>query len=150
KSVSTLRHRGASRGDLAWQATRQDNEALPAAMGRDESPMACLARLDCAAIQGIGQRSLDRLHTLDGSALRAVDKMPDNYIYLGWLTAPSPDARIIHCRRDPRDIAISCWMTNFRQIRWANDPDHITSRFAEYRRLMDHWRAVLPVPLLEV
>ena len=41
-------------------------------------------------------------------------------------------------------------MTNFRHIRWANDPEHIASRFAAYRRLMDHWRRALPVPLLEV
>jgi hypothetical protein len=61
-----------------------------------------------------------------------------------------PQAKFIHCRRDLRDVAVSCWMTNFRHIRWANDPDHIASRFREYRRLMDHWRRVLPVPLLEV
>ncbi len=129
---------------------RDHFEALPAAMGRDEPAMACLARLDSAAIQHVGQRYLDRLHALNGTALRVVDKMPDNYIYLGWLAALFPEARFIHCRRDLRDIAVSCWMTNFRQIRWANDPDHIASRFAEYRRLMDHWRTVLPVPLLEV
>ena len=41
-------------------------------------------------------------------------------------------------------------MTDFRTIRWANDPGHIASRFHEYRRLMDHWRAVLPVVVHEV
>ena len=41
-------------------------------------------------------------------------------------------------------------MTNFRHIRWANAPEHIAARFEEYRRLMGHWRRVLPVPLLEV
>jgi hypothetical protein len=38
-------------------------------------------------------------------------------------------------------------MTDFRTIRWANDPGHIASRFQEYHRLMDHWRAVLPVTI---
>jgi hypothetical protein len=38
-------------------------------------------------------------------------------------------------------------MTDFRSIRWANDPAHIASRFTQYRRLMDHWQAVLPVPI---
>ena len=61
-----------------------------------------------------------------------------------------PKAKFIHCRRDLRDIAVSCWMTNFRHIRWANDPEHIATRFHEYRRLMEHWRQVLPVPVLEV
>ena len=41
-------------------------------------------------------------------------------------------------------------MTHFGAIRWANDPQHIASRFRDYRRIMEHWRAVLPVPLLEI
>ena len=40
-----------------------------------------------------------------------------------------PRATFIHCRRDLRDVAVSCWMTDFRSIRWANDPEHIASRF---------------------
>ena len=40
-------------------------------------------------------------------------------------------------------------MTDFRSIRWANDPN-IAARFRQYRRLMDHWERVLPVPIHEV
>jgi hypothetical protein len=76
--------------------------------------------------------------------------MPDNYLYLGLIAVLFPRARLIHCRRDVRDVAISCWMTSFRHIRWACDPEHIASRFRDYQRLMEHWRQVLPVPLLEV
>src|SRR5262249_40465943 len=35
-------------------------------------------------------------------------------------------------------------------IPWANDPQHIASRFAAYQTIMDHWRKILPVPMLEV
>lgn len=129
---------------------REDFESLPAVMNRSDSEMACLASVDRAALDAVGQRHLDRLHALNAAAPRVVDKMPDNYMYLGLLSALFPRARFIHCRRDLRDVAVSCWMTNFRQIRWANDLDHITSRFHEYRRLMDHWQATLPVPLLHV
>ena len=76
--------------------------------------------------------------------------MPDNYMYLGLLAAVFPRATFIHCRRDLRDIAVSCWMTDFRSIRWANDLEHIASRFQQYRRLMDHWQAVLPAPIHDV
>ena len=41
-------------------------------------------------------------------------------------------------------------MTNFVQVRWACDQNHIASYIALYRRVMDHWRRVLPVPVLEV
>ena len=116
----------------------------------EDSEMACLARLDRDAIQTVGQRHLDRLHALNSTAVRVVDKMPDNYMYVGMLAALFPRARFIHCRRDLRDVAVSCWMTNFRQIRWANDLDHIASRFHEYQRLIEHWKTTLPVPLLPI
>ena len=76
--------------------------------------------------------------------------MPDNYLFLGLLASLFPRAKFIHCRRDLRDVAVSCWMTHFREVRWANDQQHIASRFHEYQRMMEHWRKVLPVPLLEV
>ncbi len=136
---------------------------------RSESSMQCIPRLDAAAIRRLAQQHLDRLAALavgnvlhgvpnlsrngtesvpyNGGALRIVDKMPDNYLYLGLLAAMFPRAVFLHCRRDLRDVAVSCWMTDFRSIRWANDPAHIASRFCQYRRLMDHWRAVLPVEI---
>src|ERR1700689_5464174 len=76
--------------------------------------------------------------------------MPDNYMYAGMLAVLFPQAVLIHCRRDLRDVAVSCWMTDFRSIRWANDPKHIASRFGQYRRLMEHWRAVLPAQIHEI
>jgi len=85
-----------------------------------------------------------------GSIERIVDKMPDNYLYLGLLALLFPKATFVHVRRDPRDVAVSCWMTNFRSIRWANDPEHLAGRIHDYRRLMSHWQAVLPVPVHEV
>jgi hypothetical protein len=41
-------------------------------------------------------------------------------------------------------------MTHLREVRWANDPRHIAARFRDYGRLMEHWRAVLPAPVLDV
>jgi tetratricopeptide (TPR) repeat protein len=93
---------------------------------------------------------LERLRTLDGSALRIVDKMPDNYLFLGALAVLFPRAKFIHCRRDLRDVAVSCWMTNFPEIRWTSDRRHMAARFQQYRRIMSHWRNVLPAPMLEV
>ena len=66
------------------------------------------------------------------------------------LAALFPRARFIHCRRDLRDVALSCWITPFGEVRWANDQDDIVSRFRIYRQIMDHWRQVLPVPIMEV
>ncbi len=112
--------------------------------------MAYLTRLDSEAIPTVAQRHLGRLRALNPTAQRITDKMPENYLLLGLLAVLFPKAKFIHCRRDVRDVAVSCWMTDFRRTRWTNDPDHIASRFHEYERLMDHWRSTLPVPLLHI
>jgi tetratricopeptide (TPR) repeat protein len=124
--------------------------ALPRVLSTDAESLACLGRLDGASAGRIAQDYLQRLARLDAEAPRLVDKMPDNYLYLGLLATLFPRARLIHCRRDLRDVAVSCWMTNFKQIHWSFDPEHIAARFRDYRRLMEHWRQMLPVPLLEV
>jgi tetratricopeptide (TPR) repeat protein len=109
-----------------------------------------LSRLDAARIQHLAAKHLDALRSLNESALRVVDKMPDNYLYLGLLAVLFSKAKFIHCRRDLRDVAVSCWMTNFRHVRWASDTEDIARRFHDYQRLMVHWRRVLPARLLEV
>jgi tetratricopeptide (TPR) repeat protein len=106
--------------------------------------------IDADQVRQLASRHLENLNALNTSAARVTDKMPDNYLYLGFLTLFFPRARFLHCRRDPRDIAVSCWITQFRQIPWANDFEHLASRFAQYRRVMEHWRRVLPVPVLDV
>jgi hypothetical protein len=109
-----------------------------------------LRQLDRQTARRLASGHLEALRALNHAALRIVDKMPENYLYLGALASLFPRAKLIHCRRDLRDVAVSCWMTNFREVRWANDQQHIASRFHEYQRIMAHWRKVLPVPLLEV
>ena len=81
---------------------------------------------------------------------RVVDKMPEAYLDLGLLAALFPQARFIHCQRDVRDVALSCWLIQFAEINWANEMGFIASRIHDYRRLMEHWRRVLPVRIVEV
>ena len=129
---------------------RRSFESIPATLERSEWPIHCLPHLDAAAVRRLAEQHLQWLDGYDGKAERIVDKMPDNYMYLGLMAAMFPNAVLIHCCRDLRDVAVSCWMTNFRSIPWANDPDHLATRFAQYRRVMDHWRAVLPIAIHEV
>ena len=118
--------------------------------GQSADFSAGLRELNRPTAQRLASRHLERLRALSRTALRIVDKMPDNYFYLGLLASLFPRAKFIHCRRDLRDVAVSCWMTHFRDIRWANDQEQIASRFHKYQRMMEHWRKVLPAPLLEV
>ncbi|RYF31185.1 MAG: sulfotransferase family protein, partial [Comamonadaceae bacterium] len=51
-------------------------------------------------------------HAPEGSS-RLVDKAPLNFLHLGLIAELFPRARVIWCRRDPRDIAISIYGENF-------------------------------------
>lgn len=129
---------------------RLDFEALPGVPEGDARSLEALERLDPGTARRVAGRHLGQLEALNAAAPRVVDKLPDNYLYLGLLAVLFPRARFVHCRRDLRDVAVSCWMTDFKDIPWANDFDHIASRFRAYERLTDHWRQVLPVPVLDV
>jgi tetratricopeptide (TPR) repeat protein len=130
---------------------RQLFESIPSLMGRSARPLHCIPDLDGPAIRGLAEAHLRELRNLAGAQpARATDKMPDNYLYLGLLATLFPKATFIHCRRDFRDVALSCWMTDFRSLFWANDPTHIGTRFQQYLRIMDHWQSVLGVTIHEV
>ena len=123
---------------------------LPKAVGRNATPFECLPHLDRRVTRRLAAQVLKRLQAFDPGALRIVDKLPANYLYLGLIGVLFPRAKVIHCRRDLRDVALSCWTTNFTLIRWACDPDRIAARFEDHRRLMDHWSKAPPTPFLEV
>ncbi|RKZ64711.1 MAG: hypothetical protein DRQ44_09040 [Gammaproteobacteria bacterium] len=113
-----------------------------------------ISKLTADEIQSISNHYLEKLQTLSEKAgktqaLRIVDKMPDNYSMLGWILTLFPKAKIIHLQRDPADVALSCWMTQFGSIRWACHKEHLTHRIQQYQRIMQHWREVIPDRFIE-
>ena len=65
--------------------------------------------------EGAARRYLERLDALaPATAVRVVDKMPDNIRLLGLIAVLWPSARVIVCSRDLRDIAVSCRQTGLR------------------------------------
>jgi len=124
---------------------RRSFDKMPAVVNPGEAPLDCVAGLDEYALMRLAGEHLAKLNTLDlGRFDRIVDKMPDNYLDVGLLAAMFPNAVFIRCLRDLRDVAVSNWMSDFRSVRWANDPVHIGSRFRRFRDLMGHWDRVCP------
>ena len=83
--------------------------------------------------------------------LRITDKSPFNFFQLAFAALLFPQARVIHCRRDARDNALSIWLENF------NHDQHYATDFADlahlrgaYERLMTHWQSALPLKMLTV
>ena len=107
--------------------------------------------LDANSLGRMAARYLDKLTTISAPALRVTDKMPFNFMHLGLISAICPDARIIHCRREPLDTCVSCHFTTFNEhLQFASDLDALGRYYLDYHRLMEHWRAVLTIPMLDV
>ncbi len=94
---------------------------------------------------------LERLAGNDADARRIVDKTPFHFRDLGLIRRLFPKARIVHCMRDPMDTGLSCYMQNFvEDYPWSCDLAHIGYFINAYRRLMAHWRTVMPGEIIEI
>ncbi len=84
-------------------------------------------------------------------ARRITDKLPSNFMHLGLIELLFPDARVIHCRRNPIDTCLSCYMQDFAgNFPWTHDLESIAAFHKSYRRVMDHWRGVISIPILDI
>jgi predicted O-linked N-acetylglucosamine transferase (SPINDLY family)/tetratricopeptide (TPR) repeat protein len=91
------------------------------------------------------------LHKLAPGARYVADKMPGNALHLGFIATLLPRARIIVCERDPRDIGLSIFQFRFFGYHpYAHDLADLGWYIGQHRKLMDHWHAVLPLPILSV
>lgn len=119
------------RGELNWIA------AMARQLGPDPSP----SMLDSAAEFFLAQLRQD-----DAPPRYIIDKNPLNFRHLGLISAMLPNARIIHCRRDLRDTALSLWSQHFAHadLAWAYDFDDIVIYMRGYDTLMAHWQSKLP------
>lgn len=103
------------------------------------------------ATQQQAQRYLATLEQLaPASAIRVIDKLPVNFMHLGMIATLFPAARVIHCRRDPLDVGLSCFIERFDLSHdFTTDLTSFGHYFLQYERLMQHWRRVLPLALYE-
>ena len=62
-----------------------------------------------------------------------------------------PDAKILHCRRNPLDTCLSIYFQNFGVMQpYSSNLKNIASVYLEYDRLMRHWTDVLNIQVYEV
>ena len=85
-------------------------------------------------------------------SIRVVNKALGNNKLVGLLACLFPRTRIIHANRDPRDIALSCYMGGFNdQLHpWTTKLDWALSACEQSQRMMEHWKSVLCIPILDV
>ncbi|QDU65921.1 tetratricopeptide repeat-containing sulfotransferase family protein [Engelhardtia mirabilis] len=113
-------------------------------------PLGC-ERLERGHWAGMAHRYVE----LVGSAARGqrtLDVSAGNGLYLGLVASCLPDARVIHVRRDRRDAALEDLLMHrgVVDLSWSGSLAEIVEHEGDAARLMEHWRKVLSLPLLEV
>jgi tetratricopeptide (TPR) repeat protein len=124
----------------------------PKMLGLEQPFPACIPGLDAEQIGRLAGSFLERLRTYAPDAERIVDKSLENHELLGFIRVLYPHAHLIHARRHPLDTCLSCFQHDLLPglHPYATDLRHLGLYYREYARLMDHWREVLDVPILDV
>ncbi|HEX3422366.1 MAG TPA: sulfotransferase [Sphingomicrobium sp.] len=87
---------------------------------------------------------------LDGK-LVVTDKRPDNFLHIGLIKKLFPSARILHTRRYWPDNLLSLYFLHLDPaMSYALDLDDAAHWYRQYRRLMEHWRALYPGDIFDV
>jgi tetratricopeptide (TPR) repeat protein len=94
---------------------------------------------------------LSRIQSISSDALRVVDKMPENFLYLGAISLIFPKAHVIHCRRNPIDTCLSNYFQRFHYgHQYSYSLKSLADYYRQYQRLMRHWREVVKIEILDV
>jgi len=97
---------------------------------------------------------LEMLRGYHSDAKYIIDKLPHNFEHIGLIRLLFPKAPIIHVLREPRDVAISNYFTDYQAkyggMGFAYDLKDIGKQLVDYRSLMQHWNSLPFHPILTV
>ncbi len=130
-------------------------EALGAGGARTTSGDAvypeCLPDLPEPVLAGFAASYRKESQALAAGAAVVTDKAPLNFRHLGLIALLFPEARIVHCRRDPLDTCLSCFFQNFaRGQAYSFDLAELGRFYQDYRKMMAAWAEVLPIEILDL
>mgnify|MGYP001361687148 CR=1 FL=1 len=87
-----------------------------------------------------------KMKDLSNNSERTTDKLPTNFLSVGFIKLILPNSRIVHCYRNSRDNCTSIFKNHFTsgKVKFAYDLDEITEYFNLYKDLMNYWNDLLP------
>jgi tetratricopeptide (TPR) repeat protein len=110
-----------------------------------------MATLSPGHVQSLAARYLSALAERFPEAAFVTDKRPDNFLYIGLIKLLFPTAKIVHTRRNPLDNCLSIFFLHLDQrMSYALDLEDIGHHYVQYRRLMQHWKALYGGDIVDV
>jgi tetratricopeptide (TPR) repeat protein len=101
--------------------------------------------------ESIAREYLTRSRARRGDRPRFSDKAPVNFYYCALIFRAFPNARIVHLTRHPLAACYAIYKTRFNgAFAFSYDLMELADFYIGYRKLMAHWRRVLPGRILDV
>ena len=99
----------------------------------------------------VGRRYLERMAWRLGEERFFTDKLPSNFLNIGFLCQALPQAKILHMVRDPVETCFSNLRELFSDANpYSYDQLELADYFIQYRRLMAHWHEAYPGRIMDV
>jgi len=110
-----------------------------------------LDELDCQGMEKMGRQYWELTSQHDSRARYITDKLPYNFRNIGMIHLLLPQAKIIHCRRNPLDTCLSCFTTDFREGNiYSYKLEELGNYYALYDRLMRHWQQFPQLGIIDI
>lgn len=106
----------------------------------------CMKDITPADIARFAREYIEYITALceDRNIRKITDKMPGNFVYIGFIASLFPNAKIIHCRRNPLDTCLSIYFQSFNSgHRYGFNLENLGYWYKDYLKLMEHWNSVL-------
>ncbi len=110
----------------------------------------CMSLIDAKMAEEYSVRYLQQLALHCPTAARITDKFPQNFFTIGLIKTLFPDARIIHCHRNPLDNCTSLFFHFFATFKATFELTELGQYYLQYQRLMSHWDNLFPGEIFTV
>lgn len=126
---------------------------------RRESAINSIENMNPAMVHAVAQKDMgliakgymDAVRYRLGDEPMFIDKLPFNFLFLGFIAKAYPDARIIHLSRNPMDACFSMYKQVFTwAYKFSYSLEGLGQYYVAYDRLLNHWRGLLKDRMIEI
>ena len=105
-----------------------------------------IVNFDKNNLKKIGDEYITKIKDISKESERVTDKLPINFLYIGFIKLILPKSKIIHCYRNSKDNCLSIFKNQFSsgKIKFAYEMGEIVDYYNLYNDLMKYWNNLLP------
>tara|TARA_Y100000590_G_C15702051_1_gene1007170 strand:- start:848 stop:2416 length:1569 start_codon:yes stop_codon:yes gene_type:complete len=105
-----------------------------------------ILEIDKGEFKIIGREYHNKMSKISNNSVRTTDKLPINFLNVGFIKLILPNSKIIHCTRNPKDTILSIYKNHFPggQIKYGYNLSELVDYYNLYSNLMTHWSKILP------